>query len=336
MAGVGMNREELLLSMFDSSGFGLEVGPSFRPLLPKSRYNVETIDHADATTLRKKYSDNASLIEEVDYVSDGGSMLDKIGQSERYDFILASHVIEHVPDLVGFLQDCETLLKPAGQVILAVPDKRYCFDVLRPISTVGQVLQAKIESRDRHTIGTLYDQDAYACAKSGDIAWMEPDMENIGLLRTPEMAKKVLDADSDTYRDAHGWQFTPTSFRYIIKTLNVLGFIGLGETNFYKYNSFHQWTHEFYVCLTKQAPPITNDDLTLLKEVEKELRETTVSADHAGPPSDSASLMTAAQNRIAQLEHINSALLNSTSWRIAAPLRSLKNMLTRLRPPQAP
>ena len=103
-----LNRTELLFSMFDPSGFGLEIGPSYNPLLPKRRgYNVEIVDHADAATLREKYRDNASRIEEVDYVSDGRSLLETIGHEQRYDFIFASHVVEHVTDIVRFIQDCE-------------------------------------------------------------------------------------------------------------------------------------------------------------------------------------------------------------------------------------
>jgi predicted SAM-dependent methyltransferase len=173
------DRTKLLLSMFDASGFGLEVGPSYNPLLPKSRgYNVETIDHADAAALREKYSDNASQIEEVDYVSDGRSILETIGKKERYDFIFASHVIEHVTDIVRFIQDCEALLKPDGLLVLAVPDKRFCFDALRPLSTVGQALQAYLEKRKRHSPGVLFDQAFYVCSKAQQTVWIEPTLDD--------------------------------------------------------------------------------------------------------------------------------------------------------------
>jgi 2-polyprenyl-3-methyl-5-hydroxy-6-metoxy-1,4-benzoquinol methylase len=46
-----------------------------------------------------------------------------IGERHRYDWIVASHVID-VPNLVAFLIDCEALLKPGASLVLAVPDKR--------------------------------------------------------------------------------------------------------------------------------------------------------------------------------------------------------------------
>lgn len=334
-----MDRVERLLSMFDASGFGLEVGPSYNPLLPKSKYRVETIDHADAETLRKKYHDNASQIEEVDYVSDGGGMLDTIGEASRYDFIVASHVIEHMTDIVRFLQDCEELLKPGGRLVLAVPDKRYCFDTLRPLSTVGQALQAHFERWTRHPPSIHYDNEAYAVhTKSGGIVWIEPDLEDIQLMRQPEAGKRVLDTLSGDYRDAHGWVFTPASFRYLIKTLQGLGYINLGEVAFYKHPRFQPGMHEFYVCLSKGAPPITDDDLELLKTVQEEIAEITPGREPqpAPQPVPMSAEFEAATRRIHELEVAHAAMLNSTSWRITAPLRALKNMLVRLRLPQTP
>ncbi|MPW20588.1 methyltransferase domain-containing protein [Paraburkholderia sp. CNPSo 3157] len=47
------------------------------------------------------------------------------------DFIVASHVIEHVPDLITWLRELSHALRPGGQVRLAIPDKRFTFDLLR-------------------------------------------------------------------------------------------------------------------------------------------------------------------------------------------------------------
>src|SRR5215472_16236774 len=123
-----MTRNELLLSMFDSSGVGLEIAAGFNPLLPKAGYRVETLDHAAADELRHKYQNDPNVdvakIEEVDFVADGRPIAEVVGKPGYYDYIVASHVIEHAPDLLGFLKGCETLLKHHGTLVLAVPDKR--------------------------------------------------------------------------------------------------------------------------------------------------------------------------------------------------------------------
>lgn len=333
-----MDRTEILLSLFDSSGFGLEVGPSYNPLVPKSKgYKVETVDHADATTLRKKYSDNASQIEEVDYVSDGQGLLELIGSPQRYDYIVASHVIEHVTDIVKFLRDCSTLLKPSGVLVLAVPDKRYCFDTLRPVSTVGQALQAYIEKRTRHTPGMLFDHVVSVSKKAGNIVWVEPTLDNIEFAHTRNDAKNLFETSqtSTEYIDTHAWQFTPSYFRYFIKMLRSLGYIQLAEENFHKNEKLG--LHEFYVTLSKNAPMLETSDLELLRASEQELREIRISRasgqleqDLSSKNAEIDSLKKALEQALSEKEATQSqrdALLHSSSWKLTAPLRSIKSVL---------
>jgi hypothetical protein len=96
----GMNRNELLSSLIDLSSIGLEIGPGYNFLVPKSSgRRIETVDHAPAAELREKYRNevnvNISRIEEVDYVSDGRPLAEIVNKPSHYDYIIASHVIEH-------------------------------------------------------------------------------------------------------------------------------------------------------------------------------------------------------------------------------------------------
>lgn len=331
-----MDRRELLLSMFDPTGFGLEVGPSYNPLLPKSLgYRVETVDHVDAATLREKYTNgggvDTALIEEVDYVSDGGSLADLIGEKERYDFIVASHVIEHVTDIIRFLRDCEALLKPDGVLVLAVPDKRFCFDVLRPVSTVGQALQAFHEQRVRHPAGTVFDHISMVCTKAGHEVWLEPTFDDLALRGTADEVLATYEdvRKSSDYVDVHGWQFTPSHFRYFIKMLRNIGYIRLGERSFHRNtqaDGIH--LHEFYIALSRSAPDTALSALDLLKESEREIREIRVSRDDADISAVSRGELErevgVLQAELAAARADRNALLNSTSWKLTAPLRRLK------------
>lgn len=133
-----MDRKEVLLSAIDRNGVGLEIGPSHNPVAPKREgFNVSIIDHLSKSELIKKYQNsgvNLAAIEEVDYIWRGERYADLVGQRECYDWVIASHVIEHSPDLIGFLQSCAEVLKPEGVLSLAVPDARFCFDQFRPIT----------------------------------------------------------------------------------------------------------------------------------------------------------------------------------------------------------
>ncbi len=262
------SRENLLLSLFDSDGVGLEIGPSFNPLLPKSKgYKVDILDHLTDVDLKKKYAGapnvNLNLIEKVDYVSNGGSIHNLIGKSDYYDFIVASHVIEHTTDLLGFLIDCERLLKPAGVLVLAVPDKRFSFDCLRPTSTTGQVLQAHLEDCQIHNPGKVFDEIAYNCLRDGALAWPRNITGELNFFATLDQAKIAFNelSTKNSFRDIHAWQFTRSGFRLILSDLVNIGAISMGEKSFIDIDA-----GEFYVTLSKSSPSCTISRLALAQQ----------------------------------------------------------------------
>jgi predicted SAM-dependent methyltransferase len=274
---VEMTREETLRSMFDATGFGLEIGPSYNPLLPKAMgYNVETADHASAAELRSKYETlegAEAKIEEVDYILDGRPIVDVIGHRGRYDFIFASHVIEHMPDIVRFLQSCQALLKESGVLVLAVPDKRFCFDTFRPLSSVGSVVQAFMESRARHTTETIFDYLFYYAKRGHQDVWIERDTHGLHLAHSLDEVMRRVDASANFngYTDAHAWVFVPESFSLIVGALRSMGMIGFQIADLRKYEGV-TCKHEFYVVL-KKSGDIGFDYLSQLTKTEAELAE---------------------------------------------------------------
>lgn len=272
-----MTRDETIRSMFDTSGFGLEIGPSYNPLLPKSQgYNVETVDHASADELRQKYKSMdgaADRIEEVDYISDGSPLTEVIGEKARYDFIVASHVIEHVPDLVRFLQDCQSLLKEDGTLVLAVPDKRYCFDTFRPLTSIGGVLQAYEERRTRHSTATIFDYLFHYAKRGEQDVWIEPDRQGLRLVHSASETMKRTEAAgaSNGYTDAHAWVFVPESFAFIIDALRSLALVNFRVDKNTAYDG-PTFKHEFYVVLKKSLAPADLGE-PRLRKIERELAE---------------------------------------------------------------
>ena len=94
-------RKERVLSGIDRSGFGIEIGPSHDPLAPKGEgFKVHVVDHASREELLEKYRGHPiplDRIEEVDFVWHGESYLELTGKPKFYDWIIASHLIEHTP-----------------------------------------------------------------------------------------------------------------------------------------------------------------------------------------------------------------------------------------------
>lgn len=273
-----MDRITRLKSLFDPTGFGLEIGPGYNPLLPKrDGFRVETLDYTDADGLRTKYRNAAvdlTRIEDVTFISDGRPMVDVIGERERYDFIIASHVIEHVPNLVGFLNDCDALLKPSGTLVLAVPDKRNCFDVLQPVSTAGDVLQAFHEGRTRHAPGAVFDEIAYGALRNKKPGWGPGERGAFSFFHDLPKAKVFFDRScqpSPDYVDIHAWRFTPSSFRLILSDIAAVGVVRLREARFLDSVGI-----EFYATLSASAQGCPVDRLELARRVLAEERQVLV------------------------------------------------------------
>lgn len=250
-----MNRTEALRKLVDVHGRGLEIGASHAPIFPKSEgFAVDVLDFADADELRKRYGQagvDVSRIEEVDFVSDGRPLHDIVPHRGMYDFVFSSHAIEHVTDFAGYLKSCELLLKPDGIVAMAVPDKRFTFDALRPVTTTGQVLEAHAQARNRHSPGSVYDHFANLSSLSGMPSWAYDSKGQIGLIHDIATAKALFDQSllpDAPYHDIHEWVFTPSSFRLILHDLGQLGMLDLREVQLHEQPGL-----EFHVALSTTA-----------------------------------------------------------------------------------
>jgi 2-polyprenyl-3-methyl-5-hydroxy-6-metoxy-1,4-benzoquinol methylase len=141
-------REKLLTGLNVSSGVGLEIGALDKPMLRRSEGEVIYVDYAGAETLRQKYDSdphiNVKDIVEVDAIWGSNTLQQAIGEERKVDYIVASHVVEHVPDLITWLQELRSVLKPGGQVRLVIPDRRFTFDYLRNETRISDVVNAHL------------------------------------------------------------------------------------------------------------------------------------------------------------------------------------------------
>jgi SAM-dependent methyltransferase len=266
-----IDRTAIIASMLDTTGHGLEIGPSHAPLFPRSRgHSVDILDHASAADLRAKYSGlgvATDAIEEVDFISDGRLMHDVIGKRACYDYIVSSHVIEHVTDFVGYFLSCEKLLKPGGVAVLAIPDKRFCFDAFQALTTTGEVLEAHSEGQKRHKPSTVFDFYANIASMPIGGAWDQTTTGTINLDQSLSSAKSYYDkaCSSAEYLDVHGWRFTPNSFRLIMRDLYEIGILELKEKTFFENGIF-----EFYIGFSREALPCSTPRIEFLRRIQRE------------------------------------------------------------------
>lgn len=246
-----MHREKILLNGITKKDHGLEIGPSFRPLAKKKDgYNVKIVDHLSTQALIEKYKQHGvdiSQIEEVDFVFNGES-LPKLVNYEKFDYILASHVIEHVPDLISFLQDCECIMHSNSSLNLAIPDKRYCFDIHRECSSLSRAIDIFQMKPKHQTVGAAAEYFLLVSKLNGNIAW---DKTTTGKIDNVHSTQDALNAIESTrqgvYLDIHNWVFTPDSFLRLLHQLNQLNYTRL------VLKSYHDTIGcEFYVILSKK------------------------------------------------------------------------------------
>jgi SAM-dependent methyltransferase len=252
-----MRRQDIALSAIERKGRGLEIGPSLHPLAPKAEgFDVDIVDHLDQSGLIAKYTPHGldvSRIEPVDFVWQDGRLLDAVKKVDHYDYIIAAHVLEHLPDPLGFLADSEVLLKPGGVLALVIPDKRYCFDYFNTVTTTGALLDAAWQPRARHTPGAVVDHLALAARLDEVGAWRTGSTGTIAFMHEFAEAATVLERvvrDPDTYHDIHRWYFTPSSFKLI-----ALDLLMLGRTRLVVAAEHDTVGHEFYVSLRKVDRP---------------------------------------------------------------------------------
>jgi len=229
-----LGRAEMLLATLDRSARIIEIGASYSPIAPRAGgWNTTTLDHGTRAQLVEKYRGQPDVdvdrIEEVGFVWTSGPMVDAVPAHLHgtFDAFIASHVIEHTTDLVGFLAAAATLLSETGVVILAVPDKRYCFDYFRPLTTTGAILAAHAPRRSRHTRQIVFDQRPYAVRNDGAGAWGQSPVGDIQFFQSLEDAAAECSSASEDpdspYLDMHAWQFSPASFELILLELARLG-----------------------------------------------------------------------------------------------------------------
>jgi hypothetical protein len=268
-----MTRTEKILLYIKKDGQGLEIGPSYAPIAPKKRgFRVHIIDHLTREQLVQKYRNekvDLHSIEDVDYVWRGEPYRDLTGKQKFYDWIIAAHVIEHTPDLIGFLLDCDSILKDDGVLSLAVPDHRYCFDCFRSVTGLSQVIDAHHFKHTTHTPGTAAEATLNYATKNGQTSWSRKlkhgAYQFLGSLSEARIAMDQA-AQPHAYHDYHAWCFTPHSFRLLLHDLYDLGHIPFKEISF-----FPTAGCEFHVTLGRKGQGPGLSRLEMLEKIQSEL-----------------------------------------------------------------
>jgi SAM-dependent methyltransferase len=234
----GSRRDKLLRGIDIRTATGVEIGALASPAVRKSDGEIFYIDYADTAFLKDHYRNDPAVdcdaIVTVDGVWGANTLRQALGDERVVDYVVASHVIEHVPDLISWLEEIKTILRPGGSLRLAVPDRRYTFDYLRGETVFADLLDAKLRKARAPLPRMILDCElSYRSVDSVD-AW-NGTIDKAGLDKsaraTPAtiaamMARAQEALERGAYHDTHCWVFTPQSFARLFEQAGALGLIG--------------------------------------------------------------------------------------------------------------
>ncbi len=134
-------------------GEGIEIGALNIPLRIPPPARVKYVDRisAEEHSFIFKDMDRKNMVS-VDII-DNGETLEKISDNSQ-DFVIANHFIEHCQNPVMTVGNLLRVLREDGVLFMAIPDKRYTFDITRAETTLDHFLEDYYEgpawSEDLH------------------------------------------------------------------------------------------------------------------------------------------------------------------------------------------
>lgn len=203
----------------------LEVGPLNRPVICKNEYkNVYYTDIRSTDEIKALYTGNeylkttginvdVSTIENIDYVL-RDSYEETFLKTEKFDYVVASNVLEHVPDLIFTLKDIGTVLKSGGKLCVIYPDKRYCFDHFREAVSFRDAFDTFIRGPEQNA-RLVFDFYMSVVKENSPVKYWYPN--EIESLIPQNEFKKANDLyqealDGKIIDDVHYWPFTDIGF----------------------------------------------------------------------------------------------------------------------------
>jgi SAM-dependent methyltransferase len=315
-----IRRERALRDIDISALRGVEVGPLDRPLVSKNEGEIYYVDYASTAELKKSLTDpNVKLdrIVDIDFIWKDKPLADLLGRKAPVDYIIASHVVEHVPDLIGWLKEMRDALKDGGALILIVPDKRYTFDFHRRPTAFEEIELAYAERRRRPGLRCIMDHIAGVVKLDAEAIWDgRANTDEAPFHHDPSYLAIIAERyAAGHYIDIHCWVFTPWSF------LDTLGRIeakvGLGF-DLKGFATTAASEIEFYVQLRRVAASSTD-----WRKAAAEARRRAETLDN----------MPALRRECTALGQEVTALRSSTSWKVTAPMRRVATLAKRLRRP---
>lgn len=118
-------------------GRGIEIGALWRKFPVPRGAKVCYVDRLPNEDLQQHYAEVSTPVVNPDIVADAMQLP---FAPCSLDFVIASHVLEHLPFPLAALRHWYDVLQPRGVLLLKIPDKRYSFDAKRSRTTLQHLI----------------------------------------------------------------------------------------------------------------------------------------------------------------------------------------------------
>ncbi|WFT91414.1 methyltransferase domain-containing protein [Bradyrhizobium barranii] len=250
-----------LIGKLPLAGKGAEIGPLNLPLLSKSDTNVLYVDHLDTEGIRAKYGHLNGIVE-IDRPMRDNSLETTLRGDAPLDYVVASQVMEHVPNPVRWLNEIASVLRVGGLLSISLPDRRMTFDLYRDETNAADMIAAYLNDATVPDARAVYDHHSLASAVNMHFAIPESVYPDEVIFGKGAVAARVVaehpmelarEALSGAYLDVHCWVFTPTSFLLTMAGLAKAGVMQFRCKQFYPTNEAanDRDNHSFVAILEK-------------------------------------------------------------------------------------
>jgi hypothetical protein len=119
---------------------GIEIGALDEPTPLPPGAAARYVDFHPTAELARQYPElDPSTLAAVDVIDDG-ERLDRF-TSASVDFLIANQMLEHCENPLGTLRRHLEVVRPAGWLFYALPDRRVTFDHARPLTTFDHLVE---------------------------------------------------------------------------------------------------------------------------------------------------------------------------------------------------
>lgn len=302
----------------------IEIAPNWAPMVTQKdisnvsgKGKVTYTDRITTEALLEREKTNPSRIEQnceilpIDFVWDPGSELLKSSNNEKFDFAISSHVIEHIPDVLGHFIEIWNVLHSGGKYVFVLPNPLGTGEYFRRPSVLSDIVNSFFQDRNSTSPGQNWEYLTKAFHWTG-ASMTGKSLDDFKRHHTDAEAFQDAIRCQKEYVDVHCWCFSPENFA---KTWHELTAFNLNPFDLVEIIESEEKSPdghcgEFITILKR------NDNFKLPNSwqifVDENKKNTSVSLD-----------------RVTFLENEIQAIKNSTSWKITSPLRYIKKILAK-------